>query len=111
MSRHPAAAVAIVMASAFALLGALALVVAQQWTWAVLAIITAVGSFVWGVTALRRAPSEKMESLRSKNERWVDAWARGMARSAGSWAPRSGRAQPTADPKDGPPSSRDKDAG
>jgi threonine/homoserine/homoserine lactone efflux protein len=37
---------------------------------------------------LRRADPEELEERSRASQRWLDAWARGMAQASGAWNPR-----------------------
>lgn len=77
------------MASALAVRAAVGLVVGRRWVWAGIAAGFAISEFLVGAAGRRRTSSEKMGALQSKNQRWLDEWAKGMARSTGSWTPAS----------------------
>ena len=78
---------AIVVATA---IGAAAMLMLLLKHLAVAAILAGAWVVLLAVVALlmRGADPEQLKQRSRANERWLDAWARGMARASGGWNPR-----------------------
>jgi hypothetical protein len=73
-----------------AVVGGLAFLMLVLKLFAVAAILTGVWLAVMVVASILmlRADPAQLEERSRANQRWVDAWARGMGRASGGWDPR-----------------------
>jgi hypothetical protein len=80
-----------IVLSAFFGVGVLAAVVFSAWTAAVVLGALALAVFGAGLWLIVRADAEELAARARRNEKGMEAWARGVAKASGGWVERERR--------------------